>query len=180
MNVQHIREQMIFYTTHLHLIDFLLMVLVIFFFIITLFIALIIRNKPAFAFTVIFLGFLCSSAIAYLGYFLIDTKVRSRITHLDNAQFFVYDNSLSVDYSLTNTSKNNFNYCKLKVEVFKKIDDNHSNSIEKIIHTIKPLRSKSSIIEKTIKPEQTINLKTKFSDFNEGQDFDIQLHSKCF
>ncbi|HEC1747319.1 TPA: DUF2393 family protein, partial [Campylobacter lari] len=120
MNAQHIREQMIFYTTHLHLIDFLLMALVIFFFIITLFIALIIRNKPTFAFMVIFLGILCSASIAYLGYFLIDTKVRSRIASLDNAQFFVYDNSLSVDYSLTNTSKKSFKYCKLKVEVFKK------------------------------------------------------------
>ncbi|EGG0462387.1 DUF2393 domain-containing protein [Campylobacter lari] len=178
MNAQHIREQMIFYTTHLHLIDFLLMALVIFFFIITLFIALIIRNKPALAFTVIFLGILCSASIAYLGYFLIDTKVRSRIASLDNAQFFVYDSSLSVDYSLTNTSKKSFKYCKLKVEVFKKSDDN--STFKNLLHTIKPLRSKSTIIEKTINPNQTINLKTKFSDFKEGQKFDIEIHSKCF
>ncbi|EAK0847948.1 integral membrane protein [Campylobacter lari] len=178
MNAQHIREQMIFYTTHLHLIDFLLMALVIFFFIITLFVALIIRNKPTFAFTVIFLGILCSASIAYLGYFLIDTKVRSRIASLDNAQFFVYDNSLSVDYSLTNTSKKSFKYCKLKVEVFKKSDDN--STFKNLIHTIKPLRSKSTIIEKTINPNQTINFKTKFSDFKEGQNFDIKIYSKCF
>ncbi|EAJ0334928.1 DUF2393 family protein [Campylobacter lari] len=178
MNAQHIREQMIFYTTHLHLVDFLLMALVVFFFIITLFLALIIRNKPAFAFTVIFLGILCSVGIAYLGYFLIDTKVRSRITSLDNAQFFVYDNSLSVDYSLTNTSKKSFRYCKLKVEVFKKSDDN--STFKNLIHTIKPLRSKSTMIEKIINPQQTINLKTKFSDFKEGQNFDIEINSKCF
>ncbi|EAI4483975.1 TPA: DUF2393 family protein [Campylobacter lari] len=178
MNAQHIREQMIFYTTHLHLVDFLLIALVVFFFVITLFLALIIRNKPAFAFMVIFLGILCSTAIAYLGYFLIDTKVRSRITSLDNAQFFVYDNSLSVDYSLTNTSKKSFRYCKLKVEVFKKSDDN--STFKNLIHTIKPLRSKSTMIEKTINPQQTINLKTKFSDFKEGQNFDIEISSKCF
>ncbi|EAL0271247.1 DUF2393 domain-containing protein [Campylobacter lari] len=178
MNTQHIREQMIFYTTHLHLIDFLLMALVIFFFIITLFIALIIRNKPTFAFIVIFLGILCSASIAYLGYFLIDTKVRSRIASLDNAQFFVYDNSLSVDYSLTNTSKKSFKYCKLKVEVFKKSDNN--STFKNLIHTIKPLRSKSTIVEKTINPSQTINFKTKFSDFKEGQNFDIKIYSKCF
>ncbi|ACM64720.2 DUF2393 domain-containing protein [Campylobacter lari] len=178
MNAQHIREQMIFYTTHLHLVDFLLMTLVVFFFVITLFLALIIRNKPAFAFMVIFLGILCSAGIAYLGYFLIDTKVRSRITSLDNAQFFVYDNSLSVDYSLTNTSKKSFRYCKLKVEVFKKSDDN--STFKNLIHTIKPLRSKSTMIEKTINPQQTINLKTKFSDFKEGQNFDIEISSKCF
>ncbi|MCV3386005.1 DUF2393 domain-containing protein [Campylobacter lari] len=177
MNAQHIREQMIFYTTHLHLIDFLLMALVIFFFIITLFIALIIRNKPTFAFMVIFLGILCSASIAYLGYFLIDTKVRSRITSLDNAQFFVYDNSLSVNYSLTNTSKKSFRYCKLKVEVFKKSND---NTFKNLIYTIKPLRSKSTMIEKIINPQQTINLKTKFSDFKEGQNFDIKISSKCF
>ncbi|AJC91414.1 hypothetical protein (DUF2393 domain) [Campylobacter subantarcticus LMG 24377] len=178
MNAQHIREQMIFYTTHLHLIDFLLMALVIFFFIITLFIALIIRNKPVFAFIVIFLGILCSASIAYLGYFLIDTKVRSRIASLDNAQFFVYDNSLSIDYSLTNTSKKSFRYCKLKVEVFKKSDGN--STFKNLIHTIKPLRSRSTMIEKIINPQQTINLKTKFSDFKEGQNFDIEISSKCF
>ncbi|OCX42694.1 hypothetical protein A7X81_06485 [Campylobacter ornithocola] len=178
MNTQYIREQIIFYTTHLHLIDFLLMALVIFFFIITLFIALIIRNKPAFAFIVIFLGILCSASIAYLGYFLIDTKVRSRIASLDNAQFFVYDNSLSVDYSLTNTSKKSFKYCKIKIEVFKKIDNN--NTLQNMLHALKPLRSKSITIEKTIIPNQTINLKTKFSDFKNGQDFDIKINSKCF
>ncbi|HEC1756157.1 DUF2393 domain-containing protein [Campylobacter sp. CNRCH_2016_0050h] len=178
MNVQHIREQMIFYTAHLHLIDFLLMALVVFFFIITLFIALIVRNKPTFAFIIIFLGILCSLSIAYLGYFLIDTKVRSRIASLDNAQFFVYDNSLSVDYSLTNTSKKSFKFCKIKVEVFRKSDEN--NTFKNLMHLLKPLRSKSTTIEKTISPNQTINLKTKFSDFNEGQDFDIKINSKCF
>lgn len=63
MNAQHIREQMIFYTTHLHLVDFLLMALVVFFFVITLFLALIIRNKPAFAFMVIFLGIYAQQAL---------------------------------------------------------------------------------------------------------------------
>ncbi|CAM4079108.1 DUF2393 family protein [Campylobacter armoricus] len=178
MNIQHIREQMIFYTTHLHLIDFLLMALVIFFFIITLFTALIIRNKPTFAFIVIFLGILCSASIAYLGYFLIDTKVRSRIASLDSAQFFVYDNSLSINYSLTNTSKKSFKYCKLKVAVFKKLDNN--NTLQNILYTLKPIRTKSTFIEKTIKPDQTINLKTKFSDFKDGQNFDIKINSKCF
>ncbi|EAJ6150465.1 MULTISPECIES: DUF2393 family protein [Campylobacter] len=178
MNVQYFREQMVFYTTHLHLIDFLLIALVVFFFIITLFIALIIRNKPAFAFMVIFLGILCSISIAYLGYFLIDTKVRSRITNLDHVQYFVYDTSLSVDYSLTNTSKKSFKYCKLNVEVFKKSDEN--NSFRDLLHNIKPLKSKSTIIEETINPNQTINFKTKFSDFKEGQNFDIKIYSKCF
>ncbi|AJC86859.1 DUF2393 domain-containing membrane protein [Campylobacter sp. RM16704] len=178
MNAQYIREQMTFYITHLHLIDFLLASLVIFFFIITLFVALVIRNKPIFAFIVILLGILCSASIAYLGYFLIDAKIRSRITSLDDVQYFVYDNSLSINYSLTNTSKKNFKYCKIKVEVFKKIDD--SNTLQKILHTLKPLRSKSTVVEKTITPNQTINLKTKFSDFKNDQKFDIKINSKCF
>lgn len=39
---------------------------------------------------------------------------------------------------------------------------------------------KTIMLDKTIKPEQTIHLRTKFSDFKEGQKFDIKISSKCF
>lgn len=169
---------MFFYTNHLHLVDFLLIVLVVFFFAIILVVALMLRHKTTFAFIIIFLGFLCSGAMAYLGYFIIDNHLRSRITQVDYYKYFVYDNSLSIEYSLTNTSKNDFNYCKISVDVFKNTEND--NAFFDLIKNIKPLRSKSEIIKKTIKPKQTINFKTKFSDFKHEKDFNIKLNSKCF
>ncbi|WP_291950335.1 DUF2393 family protein [Campylobacter sp.] len=178
MNAQHIREQIFFFTTHLHIIDFLLIIVVIFFFVATLIVALIIRHKGNFAFCVIILGILCSISMAYLGYYIIDTQIRSRITEVEHFKHFTYDNSLSVEYSLTNTSKNNFNFCKININILKKQEE--LNFLQKIIYTIKPLRSKSIMLKKIIKPKQTINLRTNFSDFKENQDFDIKINSKCF
>ncbi|MCR6573911.1 DUF2393 domain-containing protein [Campylobacter insulaenigrae] len=178
MNAQQIREQMIFFTTHLHLVDFLLIIIVVSFFIATLITALIIRYKSDFAFCVIILGILCSASIAYLGYYIIDTQVRSRITKIDHFKHFTYDNSLSVGYSLTNTSEDNFNFCKITISVLK--TQENINFLQKIVYAIKPLRSKSIMIKKIIKPEQTINLRTKFSDFKENQEFDVKINSKCF
>ncbi|TXE83219.1 DUF2393 domain-containing protein [Campylobacter peloridis] len=178
MNAQKIREQILFYISHLQLIDFLVIVLVVFFFIATLFIALFIRHKANFAFIVIFLGILCSISMAFLGYFLIDNIARSRIVNIDYYKYFTYDNSLSIEYSLKNTSKNNFQYCKISISVHKKPTDD--SKIQKILYSIKPIRSKSTILEKTIKPDQTINLRTKISDFKSEENFEIKINSKCF
>ncbi|TXE87606.1 DUF2393 domain-containing protein [Campylobacter volucris] len=178
MNTQQIKEQMIFLTSHLQLVDFLLIVVVVFFFVATLLMALIIRNKNGFAFTIIILGILCSASMAYLGYYVIDNQIRSRTISIDNFKHFTYDNSLSIQYSITNTSNNNFKNCKIDINIVKKQE--MANFLQKIANELKPLRKKTIMLDKTIKPKQTIHLRTKFSDFKENQKIDIKISSKCF
>lgn len=137
-----LRETVLFYTSHLYLVDYMLILLVFFLFTCILLLCVFLRHRPVIALFVIALDIIACFFIYIYGYKFIDGEVRSRQTALVDKKKVESLNALIVDFNITNTSKRNFKNCKVLAKIYKNPNSN-DNILNRYKNRFIPYRQKS-------------------------------------
>ncbi|EAI3421901.1 DUF2393 domain-containing protein, partial [Campylobacter jejuni] len=116
--MEKLREIVLFYTTHLYLVDYMLILLVFFLFTCVLLLCVFLRHRPIAALFIIAFDIIICFLVYIYGYKLIDNEVRTRKTAITDQKMIQSSNDLIVDFNITNNSKNNFKECKITAKIF--------------------------------------------------------------
>ncbi|EAH4690853.1 DUF2393 family protein, partial [Campylobacter jejuni] len=111
--MEKLREIVLFYTTHLYLVDYMLILLVFFLFTCVLLLCVFLRHRPIAALFIIAFDIIICFLVYIYGYKLIDNEVRTRKIAITDQKMIQSSNDLIVDFNITNNSKNNFKECKI-------------------------------------------------------------------
>lgn len=172
-----LRENLFFYLKHLYPVDFLFALLVAFIFICVLLFVAFLRNSPIIATLLILFNFIFCSCLAVYGYQFIDTKVRQRAVNIVNENFYGSSN-FALDFSISNDSKYNFKYCKVKAKIYDQADANAS-FITRLKNEYIPIRIKSKTINELLKG-QSKDQRINFENLSPESNFSVKLQSECF
>ncbi|MBM0636727.1 DUF2393 domain-containing protein [Campylobacter sp. VicNov18] len=176
--MEKLREILLFYTTYLYLVDYMLILLVFFLFTCVLLLCVFLRHKPKIALFIIAFDIIICFLIYIYAYEFIDDKARSRKTTITDQKIIQSSNALIVDFSITNTSKNNFKECKITAKIFGDKMPNDS-ILEGYKKNFLPLRQKSQKI-KDLKKNTTQFQRISFENFNYENNYTLRLNSECF
>lgn len=176
--MEKLREIVLFYTTHLYLVDYMLILLVFFLFTCVLLLCVFLRHRPIAALFIIAFDIIICFLVYIYGYKLIDNEVRTRKTAITDQKMIQSSNDLIVDFNITNNSKNNFKECKITAKIFADKIPN-DNIIEEYKKKFIPFRQKSKEI-KDLKKNATQFQRIAFENFNYENNYTIRLVSECF
>ena len=87
-------------------------------------------------------------------------------------------NNLSIDFNITNLSRQDFSYCEVTAKLRPKLDENASFFITYKNHFF-PLRSKSRNLERGLLRGETQMQRINFENFGD-KNITMQLTSECF
>ncbi|XGQ69612.1 DUF2393 family protein [Campylobacter hepaticus] len=175
--MEKLKEILLFYTTHLYLVDYMLILLVFFLFTCVLLLCVFLRHKPILALFIIAFNIITCFVVYTYGYKFIDHKVRSRQIAVMDEKIIQSSNALIVDFNITNTSKNNFQTCKITAKIFSNILAN-DDIIQKYKKQFIPFRQKSKEI-KDLKKNSTQLQRIAFENFDDIN-HTVHLNSECF
>ncbi|TEY03934.1 DUF2393 family protein [Campylobacter sp. US33a] len=174
----NIREILMFYINHLYTIDYLFFTLVLIFFLLILILSLFARHKPFLAFFIFFLAFILSGALGYFGYNFLDKKIRDRSTQILSIKNLQSSAMLAIDFDISNHSKYNFKFCKITAKIYQKSNPN-DNILTRYKLQFIPIKIKSLILNDLEKGKTQIQ-RISFENFQNNDNIDIKLVSKCF
>lgn len=103
--MEKLREIVLFYTTHLYLVDYMLILLVFFLFTCVLLLCVFLRHRPIAALFIIAFDIIICFLVYIYGYKLIDNEVRTRKIAITDQKMIQSSNDLIVDFNITNNSK---------------------------------------------------------------------------
>lgn len=175
---QNLRENLFFYLKHLYAVDFLFIILVLFVFISLLLGAVFLRHRTFLAIFIIILDFVLCANLSFFGYQFIDEKVRQRSVEITQQKVYG-GNNLAIDFTLTNTSKYNFNYCKVQAKLYENVDVNSSFLTQNKAKFI-PYRKKSKELNQGLLKGNSQSERINFNNINEDLNLSIQMQSWCF
>ncbi len=175
--MQNLKEWLLFYTQHLYTIDFLFLFLVIFVFMCILLVVAFLGRHPILALLVLIFDFVACGYLFYYGYDFIDSRVRAREAEIMAFRYYG-GNNLSVDFNITNLSRQDFFYCEVTAKLRPKLDENASFFITYKNHFF-PLRSKSRNLERGLLRGETQMQRINFENFGD-KNITMQLTSECF
>lgn len=175
--MQRLKEGLLFYTQHLYTIDFLFLFLVIFVFMCILIVVALLGKHPILALLVLLFDFVACGYLFYYGYAFIDSKMRTREAEIIAHRYYGGSN-LSVDFNITNLSRQDFKVCKITAKIRPKLDDNASFYATYKNHFF-PLRSKSKDLEQGLMRGETQMQRINFENFSD-KNITMQLVSECF
>uniref|UniRef100_UPI0036732FE5 DUF2393 family protein n=1 Tax=Campylobacter coli TaxID=195 RepID=UPI0036732FE5 len=176
--MEKLRQIVLFYTTHLYLVDYMLILLVFFLFTCILLLCVFLRRRPVVALFIIAINIVICFLVYIYGYKFIDQEVRSRKTVITDQKILRSLNALVINFNITNTSKNNFKKCKITAKIF--ADElSNDNILEKYKKKFLPLRQKSKSIINLDK-NTTQFQRISFENFNYDNNYTIRLNSECF
>lgn len=176
--MEKLREIMLFYTTHLYLVDYMLILLVFFLFTCVLLLCVFLRHRPIVALFIIAFDIVICFLVYIYGYKLIDSEVRARKTAITDQKIIQSSNTLIVDFNITNASKKNFKICKITAKIFADKLPN-DNIIEEYKKKFIPFRKKSREIQ-DLKKNATQFQRISFENFNYENNYTTRLISECF
>ncbi|TKX32521.1 DUF2393 family protein [Campylobacter aviculae] len=176
--MEKIKEIVLFYATHLYLVDYMLILLVFFLFVCVTLLCVFLRHRPVIALFIIAINLILCFVIYIFGYKLIDYEVRNRKIAIIEQRIIKTSGDLIVDFNITNTSKNNFKECKITAKVFKSILP-QDNIINKYKNQLIPFRIKSQKL-KDLKKNTTQFQRIAFENFDYDNNYTIGLSSECF
>lgn len=176
--MEKLREIVLFYTTHLYLVDYMLILLVFFLFTCVLLLCVFLRHRPIVALFIIAFDIVICFLVYIYGYKLIDSEVRARKTAITEQKIIQSSNTLIVDFNITNTSKKNFKRCKITAKIFADKLPN-DNIIEEYKKKFIPFRQKSREIQ-DLKKNTTQFQRISFENFNYENNYTTRLISECF
>jgi hypothetical protein len=107
---------------------------------------------------------------------MLDGYLRPTKTTLNSVKKLHFSDILLVDATLQNTSKHPFSICTINTKVYKRSE----NSLKKFIDTLKPLRKKSIVIQKSIEVNQTQDVKITFYNFSYDKDINVTITPECY
>ncbi|HDZ5065146.1 TPA: DUF2393 domain-containing protein [Campylobacter jejuni] len=176
--MEKLREIVLFYTTHLYLVDYMLILLVFFLFTCVLLLCVFLSHRPIVALFIIAFDIVICFLVYIYGYKLIDSEVRARKTAITDQKIIQSSNTLIVDFSITNASKKNFKICKITAKIFADKLPN-DNIIEEYKKKFIPFRKKSREIQ-DLKKNTTQFQRIAFENFNYENNYTTRLISECF
>ncbi|TKX31217.1 DUF2393 family protein [Campylobacter estrildidarum] len=176
--MEKIREIVLFYVTHLYLVDFMLILFVFFLFVCITFLCVFLRHRPVIALFIIAINLIFCFVIYIFGYKLIDREVRGRKIEIIAQRMMQTSGDLIVDFNITNTSKNNFKECKVTAKIFKN-PLSKDNIINKYKDQFVPFRQKSQEL-KDLKKNTTQFQRIAFENFNYENNYTVGIVSECF
>lgn len=176
--MEKLREIVLYYTTHLYLVDYMLILLVFFLFTCVLLLCVFLRHRPVIALFIIGVDIVLCFLVYVYGYKLIDKEARSRQTSIIEHKMIQSTQALMIDFNITNTSKHNFKECKVIAKIFTDAlpDDGF---LEKYKKKFLPLRQKSKDL-KELKKNTSQFQRISFENFNYDNNYTIRLNSECF
>lgn len=176
--MESLKELVLFYTSHLYLVDYMLILFVFFLFTCVLLLCVFLRHRPITALLIIALDIIACFFIYIYGYKFIDGAVRSRQVALVDEKKVESLSALVVDFNITNTSKRNFKDCKVLAKIYKNPNPN-DNILNRYKNRFIPYRQKSrefKELNKSITQSQRIT----FDNFEQENNYTIKLDSECF
>lgn len=176
--MEKLKEIVYFYTTHLYLVDYMLILLVFFLFTCVLLLCVFLRHKPTIALFIIAFNMIICFLVYIYGHKLIDEEVRARKTAIIDQKIIQSSGALIVDFNISNNSKNNFKICKITAKIFKDKLAN-DNFIEEYKNKFIPFRQKSREIL-DLKKNTTQFQRISFENFTYENNYTIRLNSECF
>ena len=175
--LQNLKEALLFYLNHLYTVDFLFLFLVIFVFMCGLLCVALLGRHPILALLVLLFDFIACGYLFYYGYYFIDSKMRTREAELIALRYYGGTN-LSVDFNITNLSRQDFKICKITAKLRPKIDENASLYTTYKNHFF-PLRKKSKSLEQGLLRGETQMQRISFENFTD-KNITTDITSECF
>lgn len=176
--MEKLREIVLFYTSHLYLVDYMLILFVFFLFTCVLLICVFLRHRPVTALLIIAVDIVLCFLVYIYGYKFIDHKVRTRKIAIIDEKILKSTDALIVDFNITNESKHNFKECKIIAKIFAdKLPKD--NLLEQYKKKFIPLRQKSEEL-KELKKNATQFQRIAFEHFNYENNYTLRLNSECF
>ncbi len=175
---QGIRENLLFYLKHLYTMDFLFIILVLFIFITLLLGAVFLRHRAFLASFFIVFDFSLCVALGFFGYQFIDERVRQRSVEITQQKIYGGSN-LAIDFTITNTSKYDFSYCRVQARLYENVDSN-SSFLARYKAEYIPYRKKSKELNNALLKGNSQSERINFDNINEDLNLSIQMQSRCF
>lgn len=176
--MQALKQKILFYTQHLYAVDLLFIMLVLFIFICILLAVVFLRHRAILANFLILFDFIFCALFFYYGFKFIDERVRAREAHIIQEKIY-NNNALAVDFNISNLSKYNFKYCKIKAKLYKNIDENAS-FVQRYKAQYLPVRVKSKELNKGIERGRTQVERINFENIDKENNLSIILESECY
>ena len=143
-------------------------------FILFIILGIVLRKKIVFAIFLILLGFIMLIAAPTLGRIQMHNYLFSNTTTLLSEKRLEFTEAIVVKGKLENTSKFNFESCKITANVHKI----SKNSLKNYILKFKTIK-KMSILEKDIEKGSSVDFKIIIEPFTYSRDYNITLGAKC-
>lgn len=176
--IEKIREIVLFYSTHLYLVDYMLILFIFFLFTGVSLLCVFLRHRPVIALFIIALNLIFCFIIYIFGFKIIDYEARSRTLEIISQKILYTSGDLVVDFNISNTSKHDFKDCKIKTKIFKNVSPK-DNFINRYKDKLIPYRQKSAEV-KNLKKNTTQFQRVTFENFQYENNFTIHLSSECF
>lgn len=176
--IQNLREFLLFYLNHFYMVDFLFFALLAIVFLFLLVLALILRAYALLSLFFILLDFVICGFLFYYGYNFLDKEMRTRSAEIFSQKIYTNSN-LIVDFNISNLSNHDFEFCKVKVSIFKSPKE-HENIILQYKNRYLPILSKTKELQDGLSAGEVKLERISFENFNSENNFSAQLKSECF
>jgi hypothetical protein len=177
LNLEALKSSFIIYTSHFSMYDYIAFSWLILTFFIALLLAILLAKKSALLSIVVLLfSLVLLGGGPFVLKHILDGYLRPTRITLNSVKKLHFSNILFVDISLQNISKHPFNICTINAKIHKQ----SSNSLKNFIDTLKPLRKKSIVIQKSIDVNQTRDVKITFYNFSYDKDVNATITSECY
>ena len=143
-------------------------------FILFIILGIVLRKKIVLAIFLILLGFVMLIVAPTLGRIQMHNYLFSNTTTLLSEKRLEFTEAIVVKGKLENTSKFNFESCKITANVHKI----SKNSLKNYILKFKTIK-KMSILEKDIEKGSSVDFKIIIEPFTYSRDYNITLGAKC-
>ena len=109
--------------------------------------------------------------------FKLNTLLRSHTIELQLVKKLTFSDSVIVEATLLNTSKQPFRICLVQTNLIKKIP---SEGIKSFLATLKPLAKQSILVEANVPQGEVLEFKTIFDGFAYGGEIDANIQAECY
>lgn len=159
----------------LHSYDYIAFAWVGLLFLFLLILAILVRKRTLLSVFIMLLAFI----ILLLGPFATYETVRFLLykteTKVTEQKQLVYSNALVVKGNITNKGLENISRCIVKTKLVKPSD----NVFMQTINSLKPIKKKTTLLEKEIAVKQESEFKVIFEPFTYSKEFNITVSSEC-
>ena len=174
--INELRSSLIFYIEHFSWIDWVAYLWTFLIFLAIFFTSIyIIGKSQILGFLMLFFSiFGFGIGVFFVSNFL-DTRLRSRSIDIVSQKQLVYTDALIVSLDITNKSKKDFEYCRVKLKFYYP----SQNKFKNLLNTFKPF-NKENIVLHNLKVGEKRHLDSLIDGFRANKEYNITTNSECF
>lgn len=103
--------------------------------------------------------------------------LRSHTIELQLVKKLTFSDSVIVEATLLNTSKQSYNFCLFQTKLIKKTP---TEGIKSFLATLKPLAKQSILVEANVPQGEVFEFKTIFENFSYSGEIDANIQAECY